>query len=313
MTADLPLALALSAGSVAAFNPCGFAMLPAYLTMLVVGDQDSRLGPIGRAVLLSAAMTAGFVTVFGLFGLVVTPLALSLGRYLPWATVAIGIALTALGGWLLSGRELLVRTPKLATGRPAVSFASLYGYGLSYAVASLSCTVGPFLAVTSASLVSGGVLGGVAVFVAYAAGMGLVVALLSLAVALARGAVVTRMRRALPYVSRVSGGLLVLAGLYVVYYGWYELRVFAGAQAEDPVVGAATAVQGRVAGWIAAAGPGWIALGLLAVAAVSWIRLRRPSPRWRTPPAPGGGRSGRAGGTRSGRWGRTRTPPSPHA
>ncbi|WP_327586761.1 hypothetical protein OHA25_06950 [Nonomuraea sp. NBC_00507] len=29
-SADLPLALALTAGTVAAFNPCGFAMLPAY-------------------------------------------------------------------------------------------------------------------------------------------------------------------------------------------------------------------------------------------------------------------------------------------
>ncbi|MBG0829247.1 cytochrome c biogenesis protein CcdA [Planomonospora sp. ID67723] len=282
MSADLPLALALAAGTVAAFNPCGFAMLPAYLTMLIndgpaTGDGAVRRGPVARAVLLSAAMTTGFVTVFGLFGLVVTSLAVSVGRYLPWATVMIGIALTGLGLWLLSGRELLVRVSSLGAGRVTASPVSLYGYGLSYAVASLSCTAGPFLAVTSASLAGGGVLGGLAVFVAYAAGMGLVVTLLSLAVALARGAVVARMRRILPHVPRISGGLLVAAGLYVVYYGWYELRVFAGSSADDPIVGAATAVQGAVASGVEALGAGGIAIALaaLALGAAALRRVRR--------------------------------------
>ncbi|RJL30771.1 cytochrome c biogenesis CcdA family protein [Bailinhaonella thermotolerans] len=293
--ADLPLALALAAGLVAAFNPCGFALLPAYLTALIAdpapaeGPGGSRTaeaggsrtaasgtgGAVGRAVRLSVAMTAGFVTVFGAFGLVVTPLAVSVGEYLPWVTIAIGVGLTAVGGWLVSGRELLFRTPKMSTGRVTMSPLSLYGYGLSYAVASLSCTVGPFLAVVSASLTSGGVLGGLAVFVAYAVGMGLVVALLSVAVALARASLAARMRRALPYVSRVSGGLLLAAGVYVVYYGWYELRVFAGAAADDPVVGAVTAAQGAVSRAVQGAGAGWIAGALLALVVISALLTRR--------------------------------------
>jgi cytochrome c biogenesis protein CcdA len=277
LSADLPLALALTAGLVAAFNPCGFAMLPAYLTMLVADDGTSRRGPILRALALSTAMTAGFVTVFGLFGLFITPLAVSVGQYLPWVTIVIGVFLLGLGIWLLTGRELLLRTPMLATGRPTVSPVSLYGYGLSYAVASLSCTVGPFLAVTSASLASDGVLGSLAVFMAYALGMGLVVTLLSLAVALARAAVVARLRRLLPYVSRTSGALLVLAGLYVAYYGWYELRVFAGSSTDDPIVGAAAAAQGVLSNWLEALGAGWIAVALaaLALGAVTLRRVRR--------------------------------------
>ena len=34
------LALALTAGVLAAFNPCGFALLPAYLTLLVTGTAE---------------------------------------------------------------------------------------------------------------------------------------------------------------------------------------------------------------------------------------------------------------------------------
>ncbi|MFE0156062.1 cytochrome c biogenesis CcdA family protein [Nonomuraea sp. NPDC059007] len=265
---DLPLALAVTAGSVAAFNPCGFALLPAYLSMLLAGER----GGARRALGCSAAMTAGFVTVFGLFGLVVTPLALSLGRYLPWVTIAIGLALLVLGGRLLSGRELLLRVPALRTGH-----LSAYGYGLSYAVASLSCTVGPFLAITSASLTGGGFLGGLAVFVAYAFGMGLVITLLSLAVALARGAAVSRMRRILPYIPRISGTLLILAGLYVAYYGWYELRVFAGEAADDPIIGMVTRLQGALTGWLEALGPAWIAfaLAMLLLIAIGTRRVFR--------------------------------------
>ncbi|MFI0425240.1 cytochrome c biogenesis CcdA family protein [Spongiactinospora sp. 9N601] len=284
MTGQLPLALALAAGLVAAFNPCGFALLPAYLTMLIVDDRPDggalAGGPVVRALLLGAAMTAGFVTVFGLFGLVVTPLAVSVGQYLPWVTILIGVALCGLGVWLLTGRELLVRTPRLATGRPIASFASLYGYGLSYAVASLSCTIGPFLAVTSASLATDGIVGGLLAFVAYGLGMGLVVATLSLVVALARSAVVARARAVLPYVSRISGGLLVPAGLYVTYYGWYELSVFAGAPPDDMIIGVATAAQGTVARWVESLGPGGIVLTLAAlVAAVVVVRIARHGAR----------------------------------
>ncbi|MFG3437334.1 cytochrome c biogenesis CcdA family protein [Nonomuraea sp. NPDC047897] len=276
-SADLPLALALTAGTVAAFNPCGFAMLPAYLTLLINDEEATRRGSVARALMLSAAMTAGFVTVFGLFGLAVTALAVSVGGYLPWASLVIGVVLVGLGLWLLSGRELLLRLPGPATGRPTSSPLSLYGYGLSYAVASLSCTVGPFLAVTSAALSGGGLFGGVVAFAAYALGMGMVIAVLSLVVAFARAAVVARLRRLLPYVSRASGALLTLAGLYVVYYGWYELRVFAGGTVDDPIVDTATAVQATIAGWLTGLGTGWliVALALLTVGALALRTIRR--------------------------------------
>jgi cytochrome c biogenesis protein CcdA len=73
---DAPLALALAAGTLAAVNPCGFALLPAYLSFLVIGDGDPGRGSaVGRALAATAAMTVGFVAVFGVFGLVVAPVA----------------------------------------------------------------------------------------------------------------------------------------------------------------------------------------------------------------------------------------------
>lgn len=279
---DVPVLLALTAGMVAALNPCGFALLPAYLTLVVAqgGQSTSRSSAVGRALTMSAAMTTGFVVVFGAFGLVAVPLALSLERYLPWATIVIGVALVGLGVYLLSGRELLLNTPKMAGAAPGRTLRSMVLYGVAYAVASLSCTIGPFLAITTSTFRSQSVLSGVSVFVLYGIGMGLVVGVLAVAVALAQKGFVARFRQATPYISRFSGVLLVLAGAYVAYYGYYEIQVFSGADADDPVVGAFTTVQATVANWVAGTNPAVLAAVLGAVVAVAggatwWSRRRR--------------------------------------
>ncbi|WP_262391897.1 hypothetical protein [Nocardiopsis sp. CNR-923] len=146
-------------------------------------------------------------------------------------------------------------------------------------MASLSCTIGPFLALTTTALRSSSAVGVITTFLAYALGMGLVVGVVTVAVALARDSVAARLRRAMPYVTRAGGGLLVLAGLYVAYYGWFELRVFAGGSADDPVVGAATRVQAELVRLVESVGPGWTALvlGVLVagVGALAWLRSRR--------------------------------------
>nr|WP_269769199.1 cytochrome c biogenesis protein CcdA [Nocardiopsis gilva] len=229
----------------------------------------------------TAAMTGGFVAVFAAFGLAVMPLALSVERYLPWATVVIGVVLVGLGAWLLSGREVKVLLPTPTPGRPTRSLRWAATYGVAYAVASLSCTIGPFLAVTASALRSSTPVGAVGVFVAYAEGMGLVIGVLTVAVALAREGLAARLRRALPHLARGGGALLVLAGAYVAYYGVSELRVLSGASAADPVVGTATAIQSTLARLLDSIGPGWFALALLGLVGLGAARALRRSRRGR--------------------------------
>jgi cytochrome c biogenesis protein CcdA len=275
--------LAFAAGLVAALNPCGFAMLPAYLALVVRGSGEGGAAiAVGRAVAATAAMTLGFLTVFGTFGFLTVSLASTVQKYMPYVTVVIGIALVALGIWLLSGRELTLLLPsplsRTASTTPTSSLGSMFGYGVGYAIASLSCTVGPFLAVTGAGVGGTSVPGRVWVYLAYAAGFALVVGALAVAVALAGSALVERMRRILPYVNRIGGAVLIVVGLYVGYYGFYEVRLFtAGGSAGDPVVAAAGRLQGAVAGWVHRHGawPWLVLLGVLLLAAFVWT--------WRTP------------------------------
>ena len=273
------VALAFVAGMVAAFNPCGFAMLPAYLTLVIDPQSGGQLAAVGRALAATAAMALGFLAVFGSFGLLTVSVASTVQRYLPYVTLVIGVGLVVAGVWLLSGREL--RAPNLAGGRwaPTARLGSMFGYGVGYAIASLSCTIGPFLAVTGSSLRRGSTAQGVLVYVAYAAGIALVVGVLAVAVALASSSMVDRMRAILPHINRISGLILVVVGLYVGYYGFYEIRLFtANGSAEDPVVSAAGRIQRALAGWVYTHGawPWLLALGvLIAAAAAVWARRRR--------------------------------------
>lgn len=275
--------LAFAAGMIAALNPCGFAMLPAYLALVVNGEQTSRPRAVGRALTATAAMAVGFLTVFGLFGLLTVSAASTVQQYAPYLTLVVGVVLVALGLWLLSGRELTAlswNSARLGSRwTPTARLGSMFGYGVGYAVASLSCTIGPFLAVTGSSLRTGSLLDGVLVYVAYAAGITLVVGVLAVAVALANSALIDRIRRVLPYLNRISGAVLIVVGLYVGYYGLYEIRLFhGGGSAQDPVIGAAGRIQRALAGWVYQHGawPWLLAVGLLTVVGGAlWVRRRR--------------------------------------
>ncbi len=276
MQQDL-VGLAFAAGLVAALNPCGFAMLPAYLALVVRGNDTGAAAAVGRALAATAAMALGFLAVFGTFGFLTVSLASTVQRYMPYATMLIGVALVVLGIWLLGGRELSFLMPnrlaRSASWAPTRRLGSMFGYGVGYAIASLSCTVGPFLAVTGAGVGGTSLADRVWIYVAYAAGFALVVGVLAVAVALAGSALVDRMRGILPYVNRIGGAVLILVGLYVAYYGYYEVRLFnTGGDPRDPVIAAAGRLQGAIVGWVHRHGPWpWILLlAVLVVTAALW-------------------------------------------
>lgn len=292
MNSDL-IGLSFAAGMLAAFNPCGFAMLPAYLTLVVRRENGGQWGALRRAAAATVAMALGFLTVFGIFGTLTVSVASAVQRVLPYMTLCIGFSLAALGFWLLSGRQLAIwPLGNGARWAPSARLGSMFGYGVGYALASLSCTVGPFLAVTGTGLRAGSPLGGVVVYAAYAAGFALVVGVLALAVAAASSAPIERMRRILPYVNRVNGAILVAVGLYVAYYGWFELRLFGSSgSVDDSVIAGAGRLQRALAGWVYQHGARPWLIGLGVVFAALAFRLasrrgnRRSSPRSSSAPS----------------------------
>jgi cytochrome c biogenesis protein CcdA len=255
---DVDLALAFTTGMVATVNPCGFAMLPAYLSFFL-GTERER-GGAARAVVVGFAVTFGFVATFAIAGLVVSRVTNSVYDVAPWVSLVIGAALVLLGLALLAGFEPTVRLPRLDRGGRSGNLGSMVLFGVSYAVASVGCELPLFL--SALSLVFGHSLAsGVVYFVVFGLGFATIIVALTLALAMARQSIVHTVRRVLPYVNRIAGALLVLAGAYVAWYGWIEIR-------DDPNDATVT----RVTGWSDTASEwireNWTDITILLVAAV---------------------------------------------
>lgn len=226
-----PLGFAFGAGLAAAFNPCGFAMLPAYMG-LYMGTGDEGDGPhavrqLGRALLVGASVTAGFVVLFGVAGVVIGIGARSVvGDVLPWLGLVIGVLVAIVGAWVLGGGKLYTAFAQQAAtriGDPSKNNVPGYFlFGISYGVASLSCTLPIFLAVVGTTFAVSSIFTSLSQFVLYALGMGTIIVALTLGMAVFKGAMVGLLRRALPYMQPVGAWLMVVAGAYITFY-WLSL------------------------------------------------------------------------------------------
>ena len=240
---DINFALAFTTGMVATVNPCGFAMLPAYLSFFL-GIEDERAS-VSRALVVAATVTVGFAATFALVGLLVSRVTTSIYDIAPWISLVIGGVLILFGAALLVGFDFMVRLPRLDRGGKSGGVGSMALFGVSYAVASIGCELPIFLAAMSGAF-GKSFVSGVAYFAVFGLGFGAIMVSLTVALALARTSIVHTMRRVLPYVNRVAGGLLVLAGAYVAWYGWIEI----GGDVNDPTVNRVTDWSASVQRWM---------------------------------------------------------------
>jgi cytochrome c biogenesis protein CcdA len=268
--------VALTAGMVAAFNPCGFALLPAYLALFLGDQRGARSGSsVARALVVGAAVTAGFIVTFGVAGVLISAFTVQVAAWTPYLTIVVGPLLALLGLWLLSGRELSVRLPRWSRATDS-GLVGMFTYGVIYATVSLSCTIPVFLVAVVGTFRADTLVAGVSVLLAYALGMGLVLTALAVALALAKDGLVRQSRRVLPMLNRVSGVLLVLAGVYVTWYGYVEIRILNGDLISRGPVDTVALWSGQVSTFVEAnrAALAWTAVGLVG-AGVLWVVWRK--------------------------------------
>ncbi len=223
---DAPMALALTAGMVSTVNPCGFAMLPAYLALFVSGDAevDDRAGlRYGRALSVIAAVALGFIVVFGVMGVLFQAGARVFIDYVPYAALAIGAALVVAGAAMWIGWRPKFAIPQTGTGPRDARYRSMVGFGMSYGIASLSCTLPVFLSIVVGTVNRSSWASGAATLGAYVAGMTIVLAIATLSVAAAQQSILGGLRRASRHVNRIAAVLLVMSGLYIIYYWSWAL------------------------------------------------------------------------------------------
>lgn len=218
--------LSFGSGLLAAVNPCGFVLLPTYLMYFlgVSGRPGTQRATITRALLVSGALSAGFMSVFIIVGGVSRLFTDWINQNAKYVSVLIGVALVALGIAMLFGYRLPYSTPKLDAGQPDRTVFSMYLFGLAYAIASIGCTIGPFSATVLGTIDTEGFARGIVAITLYGVAMSLLVTTLTVTLALAQGGLLRLLRLSMSYVEIFSACVMILSGLYLSWYWFNDIR-----------------------------------------------------------------------------------------
>ena len=273
---DVDLAFPLAAGLIAAFNPCGFAMLPAYLAFFL--GHELKKPPDGyqgflNGVKVSLTLSAGFVFVFALVGILTNTVISenSIEERAGYITFPIGIVLILLGLAMIRGYHPNLRIPGLRITNLNRQLPSIFLFGVSYAIVSIGCSAPIFFITVGSSFSRDGVINGVAVFITYALGMSIVVTFLTISLAMTRTMIAKNMKRVLPYLNPLSGLLLTGAGFFLASYGWWEIQVSKGNYASNTFVDLSLRGSGRLSTWVDSVGSGRFAMACLMLVLLSFV------------------------------------------
>ena len=205
------LAFAFTAGILSIFSPCGYALLPGYISYYL-GSKVS----VGRAVSGGLVCTLGLMTIFIVVGVIASSVSVILPQLIPLLNLLAGAILIAMGIATLKQ----VRMPYLAL--PArlskrKGFSGFYLFGVVYGLAGVGCSAPIFLSILFYAM-SRGFVNGVLTFAVYAVGMGVPLMVTSLLLATAKDYVIRRISGATPWLEKVSGVVLIIVGVYLFYY-----------------------------------------------------------------------------------------------
>jgi len=224
---DVPILFALSAGFVAAFNPCGAPILPAYMGyQLNLSTSNEQLYVIlFRAIRMGLIAVLGFIFVFGFTGMLLIGGVKLIGDLMPFAGLLVGITISVIGLWLIfSRRNIGILSANRIDIGPGKGMRKMFLFGIAYAISSLSCALPIFLAaigvVVGQTLDPDSLLQILIGSLAYAVGMGIVLISLTLTTVLFKKLTFAQKsaRTLTPYVNITGKLMMVLGGGYITYY-----------------------------------------------------------------------------------------------
>jgi cytochrome c-type biogenesis protein len=230
--------IAVVAGVASFFSPCAFPLLPSYLSFYHMASGTVPAGHVDRSRPVRLGMAAALVVITFdlLLGLLIallgTGVANGLGitgpepnAFVRSLRLVVGAVLLVLGvgqlaNWNLKPRfvEALIygSRPRPASGRGPATALYLYGFG--YTAAGMGCT-GPILAgLVALTLTAGGFSTRLVAFGLYALTMGGLMLLVSALVANSNESLIRRLKAATPRIKNVAGVLLILVGVFNVYF-----------------------------------------------------------------------------------------------
>lgn len=214
------VSLAFTSGALAFLNPCSFALLPAFISYFVgkeeEGQTDDELREALKGIKFGLLATLGFATVFLSVGGLVSWIGTQVRIFIPPVLLVVGIILVGLGiSWSLDIHAFSLTSHGINVKLPKSSF---FLFGIAYALSSLACVFPIFLMLVFSSFGTGGYFSSVLVFLSFTLGMGLLMVITSTSVAISKTFLIEKFENAKKHVTRASGIVLVIAGVYLIYY-----------------------------------------------------------------------------------------------
>lgn len=207
-------------GILAFLAPCAVALLPGYIVAFISRNSQrnpNRARRLYRGLKLALLSILGILVVYAIAGILIIMAAQVLKDYMMWITIGMGVVLIVLGIFMLMGKDISFSI-NMNNPTDRTEAVEAFVFGIAYAIGALGCLFPLFLVVATQAMAAPTVWLGASYIGAYFVGIsGMMIATILLST-FAKDLLMEYLRKILPHMEIITGGLLILAGLYVIYY-----------------------------------------------------------------------------------------------
>lgn len=207
-------------GVLAFLAPCAVALLPGYIVAFISRNSESDptvVTRMARGLKLALLSILGILVIYAIAGGMIIIAAQVLKNYMKWITVGMGAVLIVLGILMIIGKNVSFSL-NMNNATHTTEAVEAFIFGIAYAIGALGCLFPLFLVVATQAMAAPTAWQGASYIGAYFAGIsGMMIAAILLST-FAKDLLMKYLRKILPHMERLTGVLLVLAGMYVIYY-----------------------------------------------------------------------------------------------
>ena len=220
------LIFAYTAGIFTFLSPCAFPILPSYISyFLSKGKKRDRTLPlIVDGIKIGLITSLGFLIVLTTVGFLLSLALIQIGKFIPYFVIGIGVTFAVLGILYLAGIRksfnVFLKVSHKVQKRSSKSLEPFF-YGIGYALAAMGCSLPIFLAIVSGSAAFSPWFAMLSLL-SYFLGMSSLMIPISIITSVSGGIISSRFMGMMHYVERGTGLILLLTGLYLI---WYEFRI----------------------------------------------------------------------------------------
>jgi cytochrome c-type biogenesis protein len=235
---------AVGMGAFTFFSPCSFPLLPGYMTYYL-GLRDARNQR--KSILAGLSAATGIVLLFLVIAILVGLFGTTISRWVIYLEPVVGVLLVIMAFILLTDRQLRMDfitfpvkkglafsrkvvgrflkrgatdqdTGALVTTIEEGGYTGLFFYGLGYGAAAAGCMAPVVIGLILLAAAQGTFLGAVVIFMVFAAVMAVLMVVITMTVASYGGQLLDRLRFQAHTISRLSGALLFVVGVWILFY-----------------------------------------------------------------------------------------------